>query len=119
MPETTTSPEGFIDHIDEPFLRTWALLDYLICHQPSDTPPALAAELAFAYDAYTDHGLHRPDPTVELPLTHLDNGVDLEAALHDLDSLLVEQQAAANADLPLALRVRRTRDQVHHGRTAL
>ena len=127
-PGPTSGPTstGFVDHVDDAFLRTWTLLEYLTCHVPVDTTTTadLVAAAAWAHEAYTAHGQHRPSPTAELHFpTHdaFDNPPNNPAGstsgalalIGELENLLtVQLEAATTGDLAEALRVRGARDHI-------
>jgi hypothetical protein len=116
MPTTT---DDFVDHIDDTFLRTWTLLEYLTCHIPVDSPATadLVAAAAWAHEAYTHHGQHRPSPTADLHFPAGDT-TDVLSLVADLVDLLTAQLQVAGEDLEEALRVRRALDPVRRAQAS-
>ena len=106
-------PHDFVHHDSDAFLRTWTLLERLSCQVPVDSVEDAASveAAAWAHEAYTDHGRHRPAPSVDL---HFPDGgtADIPALVATLRELLTAQLIEAAADLGAAVRIRRALDHV-------
>jgi hypothetical protein len=115
----TTTPKDFVDHVDDAFLRTWTLLEYLTCHIPVDSPATadLVAAAAWAHEAYTRHGQHRPSPTAKLHFPASDT-TDVRSLVADLGDLLTSQLQSVGGDLEEALRLRRALDHVRQAQAS-
>jgi hypothetical protein len=107
---------NFVEHNSDEFSRTHLLLEHLVCDAvvESTTDADMVEAAAWAHDAYTDHGLHRPSSDARRSTAPIEVA-QVCGAMALLQTMLAAQLIDATDDLERALRVRRA---LHHVRRA-